>query len=145
VEGDLDHLSDLMGADQIRRLAGDEADVLVSCASASMRVSAYEEALAIVRAALTIDPEHPRAWALAGISLEKLGRPLEAKSAYATALLHDDHDPFTAVALARLHIAGGHIAKARALLDWVVIHFNESKHARQQAMSLLGRIEQKSA
>lgn len=138
---DLDHLADLAGAEQLLETRGDEAEVLVSCASASIRVNALEDGLAILRAALNLDPEHGRAWSLYGILLEKLGRPEQAKTAYATALLHDDEDPFTALALARLHLKAGRIGKARSLLDWVVTRFPDAKRARQKAAALLDRVE----
>jgi Flp pilus assembly protein TadD len=142
---DLDHLSDLAGAERLTGVTGEEADVLVSCATSSIRVNACGEALAILRAALAIDPEHARAWSLMGTALEKLGELDLARSAYATALLHDDEDPATALALARIHLASGRFGKARAMIDWVVSRFPDSKHTRQQAASLLVRVETEAA
>jgi Flp pilus assembly protein TadD len=126
-------------------VSGKEPDVLVSCATASLRVNAFEDALAILRAALMIDPEHARAWSLMGNALEKLGELDTARSAYATALLYDDQDPTTALALARIHLASGRAGKARALIEWVVSRFPDSKHARQQAAVLLERVETEAA
>jgi Flp pilus assembly protein TadD len=142
---DLDHLADLAGAERLLGVNGEEADVLVSCASSSIRVNAFDDALAILRTALLIDPEHARAWSLMGNALEKLGRLDAARSAYAAALLHDDRDPTTALALARIHLAEGRFGKARAMIDWVVSRFPDSKHARQQAASLLLRVETEAA
>jgi Flp pilus assembly protein TadD len=142
---DLDHLADLAGAERLTGVTGEEADVLVSCATSSLRVNAFEEALAILRAALKIDPEHARAWSLMGNALEKLGEHDRARSAYATALLYDDADPTSALALARIHLASGRYGKARAMIDWVVARFPDSKHARQQAATLLQRVETEAA
>ena len=142
---DLDHLEDLAGAERLIGVTGEEADVLVSCATSSLRVNAFEEALSILRAALAIDPQHARAWSLMGNTLEKLGERELARSAYATALLYDDQDPTTALALARIHLACGRHGKARALIDWVVARFPDSKHARQQAASLLQRVKTEAA
>ncbi len=142
---DLDHLSDLAGAERLVALTGAEPDVLVSCAASSLRVNAFEDALAMLRAALAIDPEHARAWSMMGTALEKLGASMPASSAYATALLYDDQDPSTALALARLHLAAGRVGKARALIDWVVASFPDSKHARQQAATLLEQVETEAA
>ena len=142
---DLDHLADLAGAERLLGVTGEEADVLVSCATASLRVNAFEEALSILRAALTINPEHARGWSLMGTAFEKLGELEPARSAYATALLYDDQDPTTALALARIHLASGRLGKARALIDWVVARFPDSKHARQRSASLLQRVETEAA
>lgn len=138
---DLDHLADLAGAEHLLEITGEEAEVLVSCASASIGVNAMDDGLALLRAALTIDPEHGRAWSLYGILLEKLDRPEQATAAYATALLHEDDDPFTALALARLHLKAGRIGKARSLLDWVMRRFPDAKRARQKAAALLERLD----
>jgi Flp pilus assembly protein TadD len=142
---DLDHLADLAGAERLVGISGEEADVLVSCASASLRVNALADALAILRAALQIDREHARAWSLMGLALEKLGDLEQARAAYASAMLYDDRDPTTALALARIHLASGRHGKARALLEWVVARFPESKHARQQAAHLLQRVSTEAA
>jgi Flp pilus assembly protein TadD len=142
---DLDHLADLAGAERLLGVTGEEADVLVSCATSSIRVHAHEDALSLLRAALMIDPEHARAWSLMGTALEKVGQLEAARSAYAKALLHDDQDPTTALALARIHLAAGRFGKARALIDWVVSRFPDSKHARQQAATLLQRVQTEAA
>jgi|SRR5688572_25771037 len=142
---DLDHLADLAGAERLLGIHGDEAEILVSCASASLRVQSFPDALALLRAALSIDREHARAWSLMGNVLEKLGDLDGARSAYASALLYDDRDPTTALALAKIHLAAGRPGKARALIDWVVARFPDSKHARQQAAALLQRVQTEAA
>jgi Tfp pilus assembly protein PilF len=108
-----------LGALSARLRPGERADpdALVGAAMEAMRLSAHENAAALLDAALLSDPRHPRAWAARGMLEEREGRLDDATRSYETALALDDTDALSALALAQIYARKQEADRARALLD----------------------------
>lgn len=120
-----------------------DADVLVSSAAASVARRAFEQALEVAIAAIVLEPDNARAWALAGIALQHRGRRTEAAYAYETALVLGDDDASTTLALAELHERAGEPGRAFALVRRLEVELPPGElkdRARRMSRALAAKI-----
>lgn len=118
-----------------------DPELLVACASVSLRSHAFNDAHALLTAALALDYDHPRALAMLGLTLDRLGRPVEARDAYERAITADERDPNTLLDLARLYIDAGEDDRARSLLSWLLVELRDAPFARRHALDMLSMLE----
>ena len=97
-----------------------DADIIIECAVTLYRESRYEESLEVLHGAMVIEPEHPRAWRLAGSLFENLDRIDDALAAYETALELNEEDWSTSIALAKLYASKRQFPRAQRLLEWLL-------------------------
>ncbi len=118
-----------------------DPEILIACASASLRAHAFNDAYALLTAALALESDHPRALAMLGLTLDRLNRPLEARDAYERAITAEERDPHTLLELARLYIDSGEEDRARSLLSWLLVELTEASVARRHALDMLSMLE----
>ena len=118
-----------------------DVDVLVSCAMSALRQSSYDNAQAILEAAMLVDPDHAQVWSLIGMVAERQGRDHDARTAYETALGLDEDDPVTAMALAGLYARCGLGAQAGGLCHWLLGEADDAPEIRARAAALIKTLE----
>lgn len=109
---------------------------LTVAASSALSIGHVDDALALVRGALALDPKSARAWAIAGDALWAAGHAKDARVAYEEAVALDDKDLATVVNCARAQLATGAPSEARAHLDYVLLQ-SPSAELVAQATALL--------
>jgi Flp pilus assembly protein TadD len=119
-----------------------DPDVLLSCATAALRARTFDVAQSILEASLVVDPDHPRAWALMGIVLERTGREDDARAAYETAISLDDQDFVTALSLAQIYARHGDRDRARSLVLWLISEIEDAPEIRKRAVELRRAIDE---
>ena len=129
-------LSELAEAASTAGAAAVDVDTVIACAATALRAHSFDNALTILEAALILDPDHPRAWAMAGLALERLEREDEARSAYEAAIGLDDGDLVTALSLAGLYARRGEQDRARALVTWLLGEVEDAPRIRSAAVAL---------
>jgi Flp pilus assembly protein TadD len=121
-----------------------DAAALVAAAGDALRIRAFDQAMALIDAALVAEPEYAPAWALRGATLEQRGDSDGAMEAYRTALAIDDHDPVTSLALASLYAKAGRVDQARSLLAFMILDEDDlPAELRQRAGHLLATLRNK--
>ena len=118
-----------------------DPDVLVACAGVSLRAQALDDARVLLSAALGLDKDHPRAWAMLGVTLERLGEQEAAGEAYENAVARDVRDPHVILDLARFYVDVGADERARSLLSWLLVECTDAPLAREQALAILRLLE----
>jgi tetratricopeptide (TPR) repeat protein len=119
-----------------------DARSLVAAAATAAQTASWDDALALARAALAVDPLHPRAWGLVGTALEAQGKHGEARTALEKAVSLDDRDLATAVACARVQAKTGAVTAARALLTYVLLRESGAPALRAEAYTLLHALDE---
>jgi tetratricopeptide (TPR) repeat protein len=101
-------------------VADGSAPAFVAAARSALVLGRPDDAIILGRAALAVDPDDARAWAIVGDALWAQGRAADARTALEEAIARDDKDLVAAVACARAQAATGAPSAARALLTFVL-------------------------
>jgi tetratricopeptide (TPR) repeat protein len=118
---------------------------LVAAATTAAQMAKWDDVLALARAAIAVEADSPRAWALVGAALEAKGSLSEARPALERAVSLDDKDLATAVACARVQAMTGAVTAARALLTYVLLRESGAPALRAEADTLLHSIDESEA
>ena len=118
-----------------------DPEVLVTCASISLRTSAFSDAHALLTAALAMDADQPRAWGMLGLTLDRMNRKDEARDAYERAVAQGDRDPNTLLDLAQLYVDAAEDDRARSLLSWILVEVDHAPITKQHALRMLQMLE----
>ena len=97
------------------------ARAFAAAARSALQLGRADDAVALGRAALTLEPDNARAWSAVGEGLWVLGDVHGARVAWETSLSLDDKDLATAVSCARAQQRDGAPDAARALLNFVLL------------------------
>jgi Flp pilus assembly protein TadD len=116
------------------------ARAFVAAARSALQLGRGDDALALARAALTLEPHNARAWAVVGDALWNLTDVHGARTAWETALSLDDKDLATAVSCARAQQRDGAPDAARALLNFVLLK-SRSEEITRVASELLEALQ----
>jgi thioredoxin-like negative regulator of GroEL len=116
--------------------ADGSAPAFVAAARSALLLARLDDAVTLGRAALALDPEDARAWAVVGDALWAKGRAADARVALEEAVARDDKDLVAAVACARAQAATGAPSSARALLTFVLTR-TRTPELRATALALL--------
>lgn len=114
-----------------------DARALVAAAASAAQVEHWDDVLALVRAALAVDPASPRAWSLAGLAHEARGELTAAREALERAVSLDDGDLSTSLACARVQARLGAVDPARALATYVLLREQNAPALRAEAQALV--------
>jgi tetratricopeptide (TPR) repeat protein len=137
---EISRLNDALGRlPEAGKLDRASASSFVAAARSALLLGRPDDALALGRAALVLDPCHARAWSVVGEALWTQGAVVDARAALEEAVAHDDRDLAAAVACARAQAATGSPTAARALLGFVLTK-THSAELRASAESLLASL-----
>ena len=114
------------------------ARALAHAARAALTLGRADDAIALGRAALALEPKNARAWSVVGDALVGKGAVHDARVAYEEAVALDDKDLAVAVACARAQIDDGEADAGRALLSFVLLK-SPSDELTKLASDLLER------
>ncbi|MCC7072387.1 MAG: tetratricopeptide repeat protein [Deltaproteobacteria bacterium] len=110
---------------------------LVAAAASAAQAQQWDDAAALAQAALAIDANAPRAWALVGMAHEAKGELEQARAAYERAVSLDDMDLATSLACARVQARLGALGPARALASYVLLKEHNAPSLRAEAAALV--------
>jgi len=137
----LTELSKSLPADQHANV-----DVAALLGLAQQAVQRHElgHAEQILQGALVVDPDSAPAWGLLGKVEHALGAEPAAIEAYANAVMLNDADLATALALAELHAATGAPEKARALANWLLLACEDEPELLKRTQTLVNKLQRSS-
>ncbi len=118
-----------------------DPDALVAAALEALRLSAHENAAALLDAALLSDPRSAKAWSARGMLEERQANDPGAILAYETALAIDDTDSLSALSLAQLQARAGQADRARSLVNWLILEDAVPLDVRQKAHALKRQLD----
>jgi lipopolysaccharide biosynthesis regulator YciM len=115
---------------------------LIDLAQEAVQQREFGHAEDILQGALVIDPDSAPAWSLLGRVEHELGANAPAVEAYANAVMLNDSDLNTALALAQLQEATGAKDKARALVTWLMLACENDPSLLQRAKVLFDKLQE---